>query len=344
MSRFTPIDLAAYPVADVLEVLSFEAYLARDRADLQTRWEARRVSRPELPAFDTLFLESDPSSVILEAGSYRELLVRAHINDAIRSLTLAGALGRVLDHIGATYYRTERLQGEDDETYRQRLSIAPESWSTAGPVGAYVFWALSASPEILDVAVYSEDEGVCLAPQVRVVTLARPGVTPSADTTMRKNVLRALSRTDRRPMGDQVTVEAAVPLDFDLTISLRLRSGASAAMVAEAARKRVLGYLQGRLRWAGDGETGPTWLIGRTFTVESIAGVAMGNDPNILEIDIAGGDINPPHAGYTEAALAGVGENSFQPLLSAITVHLFRAPRLGNLTVNTTLAPQGWIG
>jgi phage-related baseplate assembly protein len=344
MSRFSPIDLAAYPVADVLEVLSFEAYLARDRADLQARWETRRAVNAELPVFDALFLDSDPSSVVLQVGSYRELLLRARINDAIRSLTLAGALGRALDHIGVTYYRTPRRLDEDDETYRQRLAIAPESWSTAGPVGAYVFWALSASADLLDVAVYSEDEGVCLAPRVRVVTWPKAGVEPAAEAAMRDAVLAALRRPDRRPLADLVTVEAATALPFNLTVTLKVRSGVSSGMVIDQARSRLENYMTGRLRWAGDGETGPVWLIGRTFTVESLAGVAMGGDPNILEADVLGGDINAPAAGYTEAALAGVGTATFVALSDAVTAHLFRAPKLGVLTVNATVASQGWVG
>ncbi|MCO4053400.1 MAG: hypothetical protein HEQ16_04995 [Bosea sp.] len=344
MSRFTPIDLAAYPVSDVLESLSFETYLARDRAELSARWAARRLARPELPAFDTLFLESDPSSIILEVGSYREMILRARVNDALRSLTLAGAAGRALDHVGATYYRTPRLAGEDDETYRQRLAIAPESWSTAGPVGAYVFWGLSASADLLDIAPYSEDEAVCLAPQVRVVTLPKAGVGPGAAAQMRADVLARLRRADLRPMGDLVTVEAAVPLPFDLTVNLRVRSGVSAAIVRAQAEQRLRGFCLGRLRWAGEDETGPVWLIGRTFTVETLAGVAMGGDPNVLDADVVGSDINPPHASYTDALLAGVGLPGFTVPAAGVIQHLFNAPTLGALTVNVTAAPVGWVG
>jgi phage-related baseplate assembly protein len=344
MSRFTPIDLSAYPVGDILETLSFEAYLARDRADLAARWNARRITRPDLPAFDTLFLESDPSSVVLEVGSYRELILRARVNDALRSLTLAGALGRALDHIGATYYRTPRRLDESDEVYRQRLAIAPESWSTAGPVGAYVFWALSASPDVLDVAVYSEDEGVCLAPRIRVVVLTRPGLDAPAIEAVSQTVLAALRRADLRPLGDLVTVEMATRQPFDVAITLKLRSGVSAAVVLAAAKARVQAYCNGRLRWAGEGVDGPVWLIGRGFTVESLAGVAMGGDPNILEADVIGADINPPHAGYTQDALAGVGLDTFVPLAAPITAHLFAAPILGDVTMTAVVAPIGWIG
>lgn len=355
MSRFTPIDLSAYPVTDVLEVLAFDSYLARDRAELETRWEARRAIRPELPPFDALFLESDPSSVVLQVGSYREMILRARINDALRSLTLAGARGAALDHIGATYYRTTRRLTEtsgdgigpvyeDDETYRQRLALAPESWSTAGPVGAYVFWGLSASGDVLDIAPYSEDEGVCLAPTVRVVVLPRPGVDLAGQVAMRAAVQAQLRRADLRPLTDLVVVEQATPLPFDLTVTLRVRSGVSAEVVREQARARLAAFCSGRLRWAGDGETGPVWLIGRTFTVETLAGIAMGGDPNIIDCDVAGGDINAPHASYTSAALAGVGLDGFVPLSAAITAHLFRAPILGTLTVNASVAPVGWVG
>lgn len=344
MSRFSPVDLSAYPVQDILEQLAFEVYLARDRADLQARWTARRATRPELPAFDTILLESDPSSVVLEVGSYRELVLRARINDQVRQLTLAGALGPALDHIGVTYYRTPRLPGEMDEVYRQRLAIAPESWSTAGPVGAYVFWALSASADVRDVAVYSEDEGVTLSPRIRVVLLPKPDLSPARIDAMVAAVRERLSRRDIRPAGDLVTVELAAPLPFDLTVSLRLRSGVSAQVVADAARQRLQRFAAGLLRYAGEGETGPVWLIGRTFPVETLAGAAMGGDPNIVDCDIIGGDINAAHPAYTEQALAGVGSAAFQPLPEAHTAHLFRAPMIGSVTVTTSVITTGWSG
>ncbi len=105
-----------------------------------------------------------------------------------------------------------------------------------------------------------------------------------------------------------------------------------------------MAFLTGRMRWAAKTVTGPVWLIGRTYTVETIAGAAMSGDGNILEVDVVGGDINAPDAGYTEAALAGVGLPSFTPLAAPVTAHLFRAPRLGTLTINVSTAPTGWVG
>lgn len=352
MSRFTPIDLSLYPISDVVEALDYESYLARDRADLTARWQARRLLDPTLPAIDTLLLESEPATIALQVGSNRELLLRGHVNDRVRALTLAGALGRALDHIGMTYYRTPRrviteatetvaAVLEDDDTYRQRLAIAPESWSTAGPVGAYLFWALSASGDVLDVAAYSEDEGVTLAPRIRVVLHARPGADHDA---LIATVRQALRRVDLRPMGDLVTVEIATPLPFDMTILLRLREGSSPEVVKAAARQRVLSYTSGRLRWIGDGETGPVWLIGRRIRRATAAAAAFGADPNIMEVEVPEpfADVNPAHEDYTDAALAGVGAFDFEPLPDAVTAHLFNAPQLGTLTIEHEIVSGNW--
>ncbi|PZU93127.1 MAG: hypothetical protein DI527_07720 [Chelatococcus sp.] len=352
MSRFTPVDLSLYPISDVVEALDFESYLARDRATLATRWAIRRAANPALPELDTIMLESDPSSAVLETGSYREALLRGRINDALRNLTLAGATKAALDHIGLTYYRTLRrvitpasetspAVMEDDETYRQRLALAPESWSTAGPVGAYLFWALSASGDVLDVAAYSEDEGVTLAPRIRVVILPRPGA-PTAGLT--ETVRLALSREELRPLGDLVTVEFASTSSFDVAVHLKIRSGSSAAIVKAAAEARITQYCSGRLRWIGDGETGPVWLIGRRFRQATIAAAALGSDANVMEVEVPepATDVNAPHEDYTEAALAGVGDLDFEPLEPEVTAHLFVAPLLGTITVTHELVSGSW--
>ena len=82
--------------------------------------------------------------------------------------------------------------------------------------------------------------------------------------------------------------------------------------------------------------------MGRTLTVETLAGAAMGGDDNILGVDVSGADINTPHAGYTASALAGVGRPDFGALPDAVTQHLFAAPRLGALTVTASQDITGW--
>ena len=76
----------------------------------------------------------------------------------------------------------------------------------------------------------------------------------------------------------------------------------------------------------------------------TIAAAALGTDANVVEVDVTtpAGDVNAPHAGYTEDALAGVGDPAFVPLAAPITAHLFVAPRLGTVTVTHELVAESW--
>jgi phage-related baseplate assembly protein len=354
MSRFGAIDLSAYPLPAILEELAVETYLLRSKASFTAAWDAIRGDKPPI---DTLALEHEPVTAQLRVAAEIERMLRGHINDRIKQVTLAGARGAMLDHLAMTYFRgltrrviTPATQDtvavlEDDETFRQRIALSPESWSTCGPEGAYLFWALSASGDVRDVVAYSEDEGVCLAPRIRVIVLSRLG-DGTASQALLDLVKAALKRRSLRPMGDLPVVESAVPLPFTVTIALSIRAGASPEPVKAAAEARIRAYCEGRTRWIGDDLTGPVWLIGRRISRDTLAGVASGGDPNIVEVSVSapGGDINAPHAGYTAAALAGVGTPGFAPLDPAITAHLFRAPMLGTLNVTTSVATGGSFG
>ncbi|MDR0666862.1 MAG: baseplate J/gp47 family protein [Campylobacteraceae bacterium] len=60
---------------------------------------------------DYELLESDPYSAIIEAIAYREMLLRARINDSVLSMLIPYAAGSDLDNIVALY-GVERLKGE----------------------------------------------------------------------------------------------------------------------------------------------------------------------------------------------------------------------------------------
>jgi hypothetical protein len=146
-------------------------------------------------------------------------------------------------------------------------------------------------------------------------------------------------------MGDLVTVELATRLDFDVTVHLKIRQGSSAEIVKAESQKRILQYCSGRLRWIGDDVAGPVWLIGRRLRQDTIAAAAMGTDANVVEVDVQSpaSDINPTHADYTEAALAGVGSFDFEPLADEVTASLFVAPRIGTVTVTHELVSEAWF-
>ena len=92
------IDLTTLPAPRVVELLSYEAILAAAKADFAERM------RPHLPNIDDILaLESDPVVKLIEAHAYRELLIRARINDAARAHLLAFAAGSDLDQLAALF-------------------------------------------------------------------------------------------------------------------------------------------------------------------------------------------------------------------------------------------------
>jgi phage-related baseplate assembly protein len=156
--NYTPIDLSKLPPPKLVDELDFETIFSEMLAKLQ-----------ELdPTFDAL-LESDPAYAILQVAAYRELLLRQTINDKAKARMLAYATGSDLDHIGADR-GVARLDGESDDQFRARIVMAPEGWSTAGPIEAYEFHALSAHAGIKDVNVSSAGAGV-----VQVAVLSNVG-------------------------------------------------------------------------------------------------------------------------------------------------------------------------
>jgi len=153
----TSIDLSQLSAPDVVDELSFTVIRDAMLADLAVR-------DPNLSNLPT----SDPSYKVLEVAAYRELLLRQRVNDASVAVMLAYATGSDLDNLGALpWMNTPRLvvdpgdenaippiepTYETNDDYRARLQLALEGFSTAGPEGAYLFHAKSASGLVKDVS------------------------------------------------------------------------------------------------------------------------------------------------------------------------------------------------
>ncbi|MEZ5853163.1 MAG: baseplate J/gp47 family protein [Hyphomicrobiaceae bacterium] len=124
------------PPPDIIATLDYEAIVKDMRDDLVTRF-------PLIAG--VIDLESEPARKLIEAFAYRELGLRARINDAAKAVLLASSYGTNLDHLGALF-ATERQDDESDARFRRRIQLAPEAFSVAGPAGAYQYHALTAAP------------------------------------------------------------------------------------------------------------------------------------------------------------------------------------------------------
>ena len=74
------IDLSQVPAPAVIEELNFETLLAERKAELIAAMPADMQA--DITA--TLALESEPLTILLEDNVYRELALRAHVNDSAK--------------------------------------------------------------------------------------------------------------------------------------------------------------------------------------------------------------------------------------------------------------------
>ena len=115
---------------------------------------------------------------------------------------------------------------EDDDTLAVRVFLAPNSYSVAGPEGAYEYWAKNYSQNIGDVKVTSPNEG-----EVLLRILMADGSTPTQ--TFIDGLEAYLSDGDIRPLTDSVSVAAptTVSADVDITYYINRSDQAKAAII-----------------------------------------------------------------------------------------------------------------
>ena len=277
------IDLSQLPPPNVIEELDFETILKN--------WLSQFTKLA--PDYVASLLESDPAMRNMQVGSYRELLLRQRINEACKNLMLAYAAGENLDHIAANRgVRRQLLEpgdpealppvapvNEDDESLRRRAQMVPESYSTAGPDGAYIFHALSAHSEVLDANVDAprfelvevSDEIMAVLPKRAIVLTVNydAGLENPLPGDVVINILSRLG--EGKPSGEvlsavaaRLTSEETVPLTdhphpraveiipYEIEAELVFYPGPSSNVSLEAARKGALEYTEATHKIAYD--------------------------------------------------------------------------------------------
>lgn len=100
---------------------------------------------------------------------------------------------------------------EGDAEYAERIRLAPNSFSVAGPEKAYVYHAKSVSPAIIDVKVDSPTPG-----EVDVYVLLTDGTLPTSDTL--EQIEAYLSAEEIRPLTDYVVVKAPTASNYEIEL------------------------------------------------------------------------------------------------------------------------------
>lgn len=229
--RFTTIDLAAVPPPDAIETLSFETLRSAILSDGVARMNAAGVP------YNVDVLESDPFVALVEAYAYRELNLRARINDAVRAVLLASSWGSNLDNIGALF-DTARQAGELDPAYQARIHMAPDAFSSAGPTGAYEYWARTVLPGLLDASAVMTGPG-----QVRVTLLyPAPQLAPTA-AQIQTLAQFFSNREDTKPLTDVVAVMGPGIVPVTITAVSTLFPGPDQGLVLAAQQTALNNFL-----------------------------------------------------------------------------------------------------
>lgn len=196
---------------NIIETLDYETIFAARKKDFIARFpEAEQAAWQ-----DTLALESEPVTKLLEVIAYLELLLRARVNEAARANLLAFARDKDLDRL-ADFYGLNRFQGEADDAFRMRLITRIQGSSTAGPAAHYRAHALSAHPAVEDVHIASPNPG-----KVIVAILAKHDQADALDA------VREVVLSNRvRVLSDSVSVVAAKTRIINIQAQITLNKNA----------------------------------------------------------------------------------------------------------------------
>ena len=168
----------------------------------------------------SLYFATDEAAVVAIGETYIDVGATCVETGETGNGYAIGQINQIVDpvaYVESVSNTTETSGGsdeEDDEALRERIRLAPESFSVAGPSGAYEYWAKTASSAISDVAVVApEDE----PGHVYIYPLLEGGELPTDDIL--ELVYDVLSAENIRPITDTVHVESPEAVDYTVDIT-----------------------------------------------------------------------------------------------------------------------------
>lgn len=215
------LDLSQLQAPSVIKALDWEAEIALFVTDLSAR----------LPEWVGVF-EGDAFRKICQSWAYRLVLKDEEHNRDARALLIAYAVGADLDHLLATYHRTQRLPGESDESFRSRGQLAPEARADFGlTAGGYIYQIRTTfGGELRDVRAIHRGDGRV---EVRLLGTAATGAVAGA---LLLAVAKSFAPEGATASTDVLTVLAADVETVTVNVTLVLPPGPDRGSVVAAAR------------------------------------------------------------------------------------------------------------
>ncbi len=196
-------------------------------------------------SFDGVIIFATSEALEIKAGEdFGEVEAVCTQPGTVGNGIVAGQVREVVD-LFDHYQKAENItttsggaEKEDNESYYERMRDSMESFSTAGPINGYVYWAKTVSPAVMDVAVTSPE-----ACYVDVRVILRDG--QEATEAVLKEIEEALNASDIRPLTDVVTVSAPETVGFsvDATFWIGQPNRESAAAIEGEVRAAVDSFI-----------------------------------------------------------------------------------------------------
>ncbi len=213
------------------------------RFNLSTAFQRTIASNTQVTAGDGVFFATTESTTVEGGQTFVDVECQCTQTGAIGNGYLPGEINQLVSPISwvtSVENITESDGGaevETDDPYAERIQLSPEKFSTAGPDGAYIFWARTASQLIVDVSVISPVPG-----EVEIRPLLANGGIPG------QGILDAVDAicNDRRirPLTDKVTVLAPTQVSYNITLTYYINTNDSSIETAiqEAVSESIEGY------------------------------------------------------------------------------------------------------
>lgn len=187
-------------------------------------------------ALNSIFFATDEYAEIPAKASYIDVPATCvEVGSAGNSLA-AGEVSEIVDplpYIKSVANISETEGGADiesDESYQERIWLAPESYSVAGPEGAYKYWAKTYSSAIGDVVANSDQA----AGEVDIAFLLSDGSIPGPETI--SGLQEFLKNDGIRPLTDKVVVSSPAEIKYSISLTYYIdRSNATTAVSIQTA-------------------------------------------------------------------------------------------------------------
>lgn len=203
--------LAVERMAESKAVTTIEFTLSQALGSVYTIPAGTQVTNGVVP------FETDEDLLIPIGETTGEVSASCTVAGPVGNDYLAGQISTIVTPMtfvsGAqnTTITTGGADAESDPDFADRIRLAPNSFSVAGPEKAYVYHAKSVSPAIIDVKVDSPTPG-----EVDVYVLLTDGTLPTEDTL--EQIEEHLSDENIRPLTDYVVVKAPTASNYEIEL------------------------------------------------------------------------------------------------------------------------------